>query len=212
MSLPHRRNAAPVMAFLAGFFMATVLPEPPVAGPSGIALPVTGFSRAVDRLIGWIGEFASVLWTVLVAVIVLQVLLRYVFGLGSIMLEETQWHLYAVGFMLGLSFTEVRERNVRIDVLAERFSYRARLRIELLGIVFLLLSFTALAIWYSVPFVLTSWQLNEVSAAPGGLPYRWALKSFLVSAFILLALAGLGRLTRVWVALRTRASGATTPR
>jgi len=183
--------------------MATVLPDVPVAGPSGIALPITGFSRAVDRLIGWFGEFASVLWTVLVAVIVLQVLLRYAFGLGSIMLEETQWHLYAVGFMLGLSFTEVHERNVRIDVLAEKFPYRVRLWIELLGIVFLLLSFSALAIWYSVPFVVTSWQLHEVSAAPGGLPYRWVLKSFLVSSFALLALAGLGRLTRVWAALRS---------
>jgi TRAP-type mannitol/chloroaromatic compound transport system permease small subunit len=52
-----------------------------------------------------------------------------------------------------------------------------------------------------VPFVATSWQLHEVSAAPGGLPYRWFLKSFIVTGFALLALAGLGRLTRVWAAL-----------
>ena len=117
------------------------------------------------------------------------------------MLEETQWHLYAVGFLLGLSFTEVRERNVRIDVLAENFSHKARLWIELFGITVFLLSFTLLVIWFAVPFVVTSWQLNEVSAAPGGLPYRWVLKSFLVTAFALLALAGMSRLTRVWVAL-----------
>jgi len=175
--------------------------DAPTAGPSGIALPVTAFSRHVDRLIGWFGEAASLLWTVLVLVIVFQVVLRYGFGRGSIMLEETQWHLYAVGFMLGLSFTEVRERNVRIDVLAENFSQRTRLWIELVGITVFLLSFTLLVIWFAVPFVVTSWQLNEVSAAPGGLPYRWVLKSFLVTAFALLALAGVSRLTRVWVAL-----------
>lgn len=173
----------------------------PTAGPSGIVLPVTAFSRHADRLIGWFGEIASLLWTVLVLVIVFQVVLRYVFGIGSIMLEETQWHLYAVGFMLGLSFTEVRERNVRIDVLAESFSQKTRLWIELFGITVFLLSFSLLVIWFSVPFVVTSWQLNEVSAAPGGLPYRWVLKSFLVTAFALLALAGLSRLTRVWMAL-----------
>lgn len=173
----------------------------PTAGPSGIVLPVTAFSRHTDRLIGWFGEIASMLWTVLVLVIVFQVVLRYVFGIGSIMLEETQWHLYAVGFMLGLSFTEVRERNVRIDVLAESFSQKTRLWIELFGITVFLLSFSLLVIWFSVPFVVTSWQLNEVSAAPGGLPYRWVLKSFLVTAFALLALAGLSRLTRVWMAL-----------
>ena len=173
----------------------------PTAGPSGIVLPVTAFSRHADRLIGWFGEIASLLWTVLVLVIVFQVVLRYVFGIGSIMLEETQWHLYAVGFMLGLSFTEVRERNVRIDVLAENFSQKTRLWIELFGITVFLLSFSLLVIWFAVPFVVSSWQLNEVSAAPGGLPYRWVLKSFLVTAFALLALAGLSRLTRVWMAL-----------
>ncbi len=176
-------------------------PDAPTAGPSGIALPVTAFSRHADRLIGWFGEAASLLWTVLMLVIVFQVVLRYGFGRGSIMLEETQWHLYAVGFLLGLSFTEVRERNVRIDVLAENFSYKARLWIELFGITVFLLIFTLLVIWFAVPFVVTSWQLNEVSAAPGGLPYRWVLKSFLVTSFALLALAGMSRLTRVWVAL-----------
>lgn len=176
-------------------------PDAPTAGPSGIALPVTAFSRHADRLIGWFGEAASLLWTVLMLVIVFQVVLRYGFGRGSIMLEETQWHLYAVGFLLGLSFTEVRERNVRIDVLAENFSCKARLWIELFGITVFLLVFTLLVIWFAVPFVVTSWQLNEVSAAPGGLPYRWVLKSFLVTSFALLALAGMSRLTRVWVAL-----------
>jgi TRAP-type mannitol/chloroaromatic compound transport system permease small subunit len=170
-------------------------------GPSGIPLPATAFSRGVERLLNWVGEAASLLWTILVLVIVVQVFLRYVLGLGSVMLEETQWHLYAVGFLLGLSFTEMRDRNVRIDVLAERFSLKTRLRIEFFGITFFLLGFSLLVIWFAVPYVVTSWQLNEVSAAPGGLPYRWALKSFLITAFALLALAGIGRLTRVWVAL-----------
>jgi TRAP-type mannitol/chloroaromatic compound transport system permease small subunit len=172
-----------------------------IAGSSGIGLPSTPFSRAVDRIIQWIGEAASVLWTILVLVIVFQVFLRYALGLGSIMLEETQWHLYSVGFLLGLSFTEMRERNVRIDVLAERLGRKPRLWIELFGITFFLIGFSLLVIWFAVPYVVTSWELKEVSAAPGGLPYRWALKSFLVTAFALLALAGMSRLTRVWTAL-----------
>ncbi len=173
----------------------------PAAGPSGIALPVTSFSQIADRVIGWFGEIASALWTVLVLVIVAQVVARYVFGLGSIAMEELQWHLYAIGFMLGLSFTEVRERNVRIDVLAERWAPRTRLWIELLGITGLLLTFCGVILIFALPFFLSSLQLNEVSAAPGGLPYRWFLKSFIVTAFALLALAGVSRLTRVWVAL-----------
>jgi TRAP-type mannitol/chloroaromatic compound transport system permease small subunit len=173
----------------------------PQAGPSGIALPVTAFSRTADRIIGFFGEIASALWLVLVLVIVAQVVARYVFGMGSIAMEELQWHLYAMGFMLGISFTEIRERNVRIDVLAENWKPRTRLWIEFVGIVLLLLPFCCVILIYAVPFFLSSFQLHEVSAAAGGLPYRWFLKSFIVTAFLLLALAAVGRLTRVWVAL-----------
>jgi TRAP-type mannitol/chloroaromatic compound transport system permease small subunit len=167
-----------------------------------LALPTTALSRGIDRLLSLAGEVASVLWTVLVAVIVIQVIARYAFGMGSIMMEELQWHLYAVGFLLGLGFTEMRERNVRIDVFSERFSQRTRLRIELFGIVFLLLGICLTMLWFAVPFVATAFKLNEISAAPGGLPYRWILKSFIVTGFGLLTLAALGRLTRVWAALR----------
>jgi TRAP-type mannitol/chloroaromatic compound transport system permease small subunit len=179
----------------------TLSAEAPNAGPSGIALPTTAFSRVVDRVITWCGEIASALWTVLVLVIVLQVLARYVFNMGSIMMEELQWHLYAIGFMLGLAFTEISGRNVRIDVLAETWKPRTRQWVELFGLVFLLLPFCFVLIYYALPFFVTSYQLKEVSAAPGGLPYRWVLKAFMVTAFVLLALAALGRLTRVWVAL-----------
>ena len=176
----------------------------PVAGPSGIPLPITAFSRVVDRFVGWVGEAASALWLVLVMVIVVQVVARYAFGIGSIAMEELQWHIYAIGFMLGLSFTEMRERNVRIDVLAERFRPRARLWIELFGLLLLFLPLTLFVLWSSVPFFWSSYQLNETSAAASGLPYRWFLKSFIITAFALLALVGLGRLTRVWSALMVR--------
>ncbi len=171
------------------------------ASPSGLTLPTTAFSRAVDKLIGWVGEVASVMWPLLVLVIVIQVVARYAFGRGSIMMEEIQWHLYAMGFMLGLSLAEVRGRNVRIDVLAERFKPRTRLWIELIGLLTMFMPFVLFIVWAGIPFFMTSFNLAETSAAPGGLPYRWFIKSFIITAFVLLALVGIGRLTRVWVGL-----------
>ena len=66
---------------------------PPEAAHHLLHLPVTPFSRAVDRFVGWTGEIASVLWTVLVMVIVIQVVARYAFGKGSIAMEELPLHL-----------------------------------------------------------------------------------------------------------------------
>lgn len=177
--------------------------EMPQIGPSGLHLPKTRFSIVIDRIIEFFGEVGSWLWTILMLVIVFQVVQRYAFNKGSIMLEELQWHLYAVGFLLGLAVTETRERHVRIDVLAERLPHRLRLWIELLGIACLLLTFVGVMLWFAVPFVVNSYQLHEVSAAPDGLPYRWVLKSFIITSLLLLGLAGLSRLTRVVVALRS---------
>lgn len=180
----------------------------PQAGPSGLPLPETRLSRVFDGIVRRIGEWSSWIWTILMLLIVIQVVQRYVIGLGSIQMEETQWHLYAVGFMLGLGLTEMRERHVRIDVLAEQFPLRARLWIELIGIVVFLLPFCIFVIWWSIPYVVESWTASEVSAAPGGLPYRFLLKGIITIAFILLAMTAVSRLSRVWAAIRLRATQA----
>jgi len=169
-------------------------------GPAGHrparTLPLTAFSRRIDAVIGWIGEQSAWLWLVLVLIIVIQVLMRYLLGQGSIMFEELQWHIYGVAFLLGLSYCLQTDRHVRIDVFAEHWSLRTRAWIELLGLIFFLLPFVAAVILESFNLARHSWQLNEISPAPGGLPYRWVMKSFIVIGFILLILAALSRLSR----------------
>jgi TRAP-type mannitol/chloroaromatic compound transport system permease small subunit len=159
-------------------------------------LPATAFSLAVDRTIRWLGEQASWLWLVLVLVIVFQVAQRYVFGQGSIALEELQWHIYGVAFLLGLGFCLQADRHVRIDVLAEQWSLRTKAWIELTGLAVFLLPFVIAVIYESAKFVYTAWLLGEISSAPGGLPYRWIIKAFIPLGFLLLAIAGLSRLSR----------------
>ena len=174
----------------------------PRAGPSGIRLPETRLSRVFDRIIIFTGEGSSWIWTILMLLIVYQVTQRYVFGLGSIKLEEAQWHLYAIGFMLAIPFTEIRERHIRIDALAEHWPQQRRLRIEMFGLLVFLLPFSIFAVWWSAPYVTHSWRLKEISAAPDGLPMVYILKGFIVATFVLLAMAAISRLSRVVAALR----------
>lgn len=167
-------------------------------------LPETGFSRAVDPFVRAIGQWSALLWPALVAVITVNVLLRYVMGRGLIEFEELQWHIYAVGFMFGLAWVLQLDDHVRIDVLSEHFKFRTQCWIELVGILAALLPFIALMVWFSVPFIKYSFTINEVSEAPGGLSHRWAIKAVLLASFLLLALAALSRLSRVLAALFTK--------
>jgi len=164
-------------------------------------LPHTALSRRIDPLMVAIGRWVSWTWLALLAIIVLNVLLRYAFGEGRIEFEEIQWHLYSVGFLLGMSYAYEADAHIRVDVLHERFSARTRAWIELYGIFLLLLPFIALVLIFSVPFVQQSYAVGEVSQAPGGLPYRWLMKAALPLGFLLLLLAAISRLSRVWALL-----------
>jgi TRAP-type mannitol/chloroaromatic compound transport system permease small subunit len=161
-------------------------------------LPETSLSRVIDPLLVQIGRWTSWLWVVLLAIIVVNVVLRYAFGEGRIEFEEIQWHLYSAGFLLGFGYALQCDAHIRVDVLHERFSPTLKAWVELYGIVLLLLPFIALVLYYSVPFVAASYRLSEISNAPGGLPYRWAIKAMLPVGFLLLLLAVLSRLSRVW--------------
>ena len=162
------------------------------------ALPQTSVSARIDALIERVGKITSVIWVVLLAVIVVNVVLRYVFSEGRIELEELQWHLYSIGFLLGLSYAYQADTHIRVDVLHERLSLRAQAWIELYGILLFLLPFIALILIYAMPFVAASFALGEISPSPGGLPMRWLIKAFLPIGFALLLLAVFARLHRVW--------------
>ena len=101
-------------------------------------LPETPFSRLVDPLLDRIGNAASWIWVVLLVVIVCNVVLRYALAEGRIEFEEIQWHLYSVGFMLGLGYALQHDAHVRVDVLHERFRPTTRAWIDLYGIILFL--------------------------------------------------------------------------
>lgn len=174
-------------------------------------LPETVLSRIVDPWLERIGRWTSWLWVILLAIIVLNVLLRYAFGEGRVEFEEIQWHLYSAGFLLSLGYALQTDAHIRVDVLHERFSPTLKAWVEFYGILLFLLPFIALMLIFSVPFVITAYELGEISNAPGGLPYRWAIKAMLPVGFSLLALAAISRLSRVWRFLFSAPEGGSPP-
>lgn len=159
--------------------------------------PQTQISRLIDRVIVGFAAVFNWIWVVLVLLIVVNVTLRYVLGTNFIAMEEMQWHLYAVGFMMGLGYALDNDGHVRVDVVAERFSPRLRAWIEFAGLLLIVFPLVYIIVSYAWPFVTRSHAMNEVSAAPGGLTHRWLIKSVIIVAFLYLGLAALSRFLRV---------------
>jgi len=152
--------------------------------------------KVLDKIIFKIGAIISWLSPVLIAVIVIQVFIRYTFSINFIQLEELQWHLYATIVMFGLSFAMVNHSHVRVDILRAHFSPRLQRKIEILGIVFLMIPFIFIVIDFGYDLAAEALRVNEGSNSPEGLPYRWIIKSVMPISFILLLITSISRIIR----------------
>jgi TRAP-type mannitol/chloroaromatic compound transport system permease small subunit len=155
----------------------------------------------IDALSTRVGAGAAWLYPLLMLVLLVNVVARYGFGVGSIELEELQWHLFSAAFLLGLAYTYAVDDHVRVDLLQARMGARARAWVELLGALFLLLPFAAYTSVQAFEFFWQSWLLGERSPMPSGLPARWAIKGVMCVALVLLTLQALAAAARSLAAL-----------
>ncbi|EPP4067137.1 TRAP transporter small permease subunit [Vibrio vulnificus] len=148
------------------------------------------FNRFGD-LLGWL---SSVLFILLLANVVYDVVMRYVFNDVSIAFQEMEWHLFSAVFLLGIPFALKSGGHVRVDLFYERLSHRAQAIIDLLGTIFFLFPFCLLVAWFGIDFAKESYALGETSGDPGGLPYRWMIKAIIPLSFLFMAISGVGLL------------------
>ena len=158
--------------------------------------PWLRLADTIDKNVRRIGLGAAWLYVLLVLVIILQVILRKGFSHGLIVLEELQWHLYALGVMFGLSYAQTNNSHVRVDLFYSHFRPRTKRIVDILGILFLAMPFVIVVFLHSLDFVADSWRINEHSASPSGLPWRWFIKASIPLTFGLLTLSLLARLMR----------------
>lgn len=171
--------------------------EAAAARGHALDFPRTAISDVIDSLVAAFHVIINWIWVLLIVLIVTNVTLRYMIGTNYIAMEELQWHLFAIGWMIGLAYAVKLDGHVRVDVLAERLRPRTRAWIELIGILIFVLPLCYIMLTNGWPFVQRAWTINEISAAPGGLTNRWAIKAVILLAFALLGLAALSRLLRV---------------
>lgn len=156
--------------------------------------------EAVVRLFGWIAAWTCV---VLVGLVAGDVLMRYAFSIGSVWLQELQWHLISPIALFGMSYLLLMGEQVRVDVFYERFPAGLQRVIEVIGGLLLLVMGLYIA-WLTLPWIAQSYVRGEASPNPGGMPLRWLLKSLIPFGFVLLALQGLAHALRQVFALPTR--------
>lgn len=159
-------------------------------------------SKYIDVVNEYIGRGAAWLNIVMVLVVCFDVFTRYVLNSSSIAVQEIEWHLFAIIFLLGAAYTLKNERHVRVDAFYAQFSDRTKTWINIGGTLLFLIPFCILVMWASWTFVANSFASGETSPDPGGLPFRYLLKACIPFAFFLLMMQGISSLLKSFAELR----------
>jgi TRAP-type mannitol/chloroaromatic compound transport system permease small subunit len=175
--------------------------EPQPAGTLPEAMPAR--VHRIEAFIDLCGRAAQYLTLAMIALVATNVLLRYAFSLGSVWAQELEWHMLAAVILLGMSYSLQRGDNVRVDVFYANFKPRSKFIVNLLSGLLLLL-IAAIFFKLSLGYVAQSYAIGEVSADPGGIPFRWAVKALIPLGFGLLILQSGGALMRLFIEERAR--------
>ena len=148
-------------------------------------------ARGIDRVNGMIGNMAAWLTLAMVLVQFGVVVMRYVFGIGSIMLQESIVYMHGVLFMMAAADTLLKDQHVRVDIFYARRGAHGQAIINLLGHALLLLPFCVLIVIVSWDYVSISWSVREGSRETSGIQGVFLLKTVILVFAVQLALQAL---------------------
>jgi TRAP-type mannitol/chloroaromatic compound transport system permease small subunit len=170
--------------------------------------PLAQFAAKAADAIDWanaaVGRTAA--WCCLYIVVAefALVVMRYLFGIGSIRLQESVMYAHAALFMLAAAWVLQSDGHVRVDIFYAEARPRTKAAIDLLGAIVFLAPFALASIIVSVPYVARSWRLLEHSPEASGLPFVYLLKTLIPLFALLLGLQGIAQAIRAVLVLGGR--------
>jgi len=162
-------------------------------------------AERIKVLSEWTGRLTAWLTVPMVAGTFIIVVLRYMFDLGWIWMQEGVVWLHAAVFMLAAAYTLKRDEHVRVDIFYREMPPWRKAIVNAAGTVLFLLPvcvFLAITSW---DYMSTSWSIHEGSREAGGLPYPFVplLKSLIPLTAILIALQGIADVLISFATLRS---------
>lgn len=160
------------------------------------------FAGGVDAFVDFVGRMTSWLALGIALVMGANVLLRYAFSIGFIWSQELEWHIFIPLCLFGMSYALLHGEHVRVDVLFQSFKPRTKHAVDIVA-AFLSMAFCVIVIWLSIPYVYQSWSIGEGTANPGGIEYRYIVKSLIPIGFFFLFLQSLSQAIKSYFAMRS---------
>ena len=155
--------------------------------------------RLIDGINEIVGRIVSVTAAIFAAIIIYDVVMRYVLG------QPTRWsfdvtkQLYGFYFIMLGGYALRHQTHVRVDLVTERLGPQARRWTEIAGYLIFFFPFAWIFASTSWNFAMTSWNQREVTYGALQLPV-YPLKMSIFVAAILLLIQGISELLKLVLA------------
>jgi TRAP-type mannitol/chloroaromatic compound transport system permease small subunit len=150
-------------------------------------------ARAIDAFQERWGCGVSWLMFGMVVLVFGDVIFRYIFNRSWVFVQELEWHLFGLVYLLAAGYTLLHDEHVRVDIVYAKLAPRKKAWVDFALLFIFFFPSCLLVIYTTWPFVRNSFAVNEGSSDPGGLPWRWAMKSVIIIGFALLILQGISQ-------------------
>jgi TRAP-type mannitol/chloroaromatic compound transport system permease small subunit len=153
-------------------------------------------ATGIDALNEYIGRGTA--WVALIMVMVqfAVVIMRYVFSIGFIPMQESIWYMHGILFMVGAGYTLLHDGHVRVDIFYREASARRKALVDMIGALIFLIPLMVLTMWLSWSYVINSWKTFEGSTEISGLPLIFLYKTVIWVFAILLGLQAISMAVR----------------
>jgi len=158
----------------------------------------------IDTLTKRIGFLTAILALILALLVGYDATVRYLFSEGSIALQEVEWHIFDIVFLLGLSYALKHDKHVRVDIFFANYSTETQSIVQILSMLVLLIPFSLFFLTGSFDMTVQSFIQNEISSDPGGLTHRYLIKGVLFLAFVLLVLQAISEIIKAYRKLKSK--------
>lgn len=148
----------------------------------------------IEVLTRFFARIAGVLVITLSLLILYQAINRYLFNDSSVLIQELQWHIFDIIFLLGLSYTLQTDKHVRVDIFYASYSQKTKAIINIISQFFLILPFVIIILYTSQTLVEMSYLQGEISSDPEGLTHRYLIKAMILVGFALLGLQSIAEI------------------
>ncbi|RXJ68687.1 C4-dicarboxylate ABC transporter permease [Halarcobacter ebronensis] len=148
--------------------------------------------RGFDKFANFIGTITAIAMVLMILNVFYDVVMRYFFKSGSIAMQEMEWHLFSVIILIGIAYTLKEDGHVRVDLIYDKLTPRKKAMINMIGSIIFILPIAILVGLSSIDNAVEAFHSMEQSGDPGGLPYRWIVKSLIPLSFLLLIITTVG--------------------